>query len=261
MYSKYEIKDLCFRFLNSSFSSFLFNVKHEKLMNRKVQLFIEWKALINSNINIIKCKYVFIDWCNSLSLEHRQLILEFLSKESSHQIIPKILIKYSDCGYKSTKAIESYLRIRDEISEIIHSKEEMSLVQKKKILIIKRILEDAALEGSTEALTNLGVFYLKGIHGEENYNMGFSLTKHAADLGNIYAKSNLAYLYKMSHEYKNAYDLCTYIYNYSKDIDKIFIDSIDSLSIMYLNGLGVNKDEKKGQELFAESNRLKLNIY
>ena len=102
-------------------------------MNRKVQLFIEWKALINSNINIIKCKYVFIDWCNSLSLEHRQLILEFLSKESSHQIIPKILIKYSDCSYKSTKAIESYLRIRDEIIEIIHSNAEMSLVQKKKI--------------------------------------------------------------------------------------------------------------------------------
>ena len=74
------------------------------------------------------------------------------------------------------------------------------------------------MEGSTEALTNLGVFYLKGIH--------------VADLGNIHAKSNMAYLYKMSHEYKNAYDLCTYIYNYSKDIDKIFIDSIDSLSIM-----------------------------
>ena len=63
------------------------------------------------------------------------------------------------------------------------------------------------MEGSTEALTNLGVFYLKGIHGEENYNMGLSLTKHVADLGNIHAKSNMAYLYKMSHEYKNAYFL------------------------------------------------------
>ena len=111
--------------------------------------------------------------------------------------------------------------------------------------------EKAAQNNHTDAMVDVGAFYIFGYHVERNIGKAIEWYKKAALLNSPVAIHNLGFL---CYQDKELHD--TAINFFAKAANLGYADSAYMLGIMYLQGLGVEKDAQKARDYLILSNKL-----
>ncbi len=111
--------------------------------------------------------------------------------------------------------------------------------------------EKAAQNDHTDAMVDVGAFYIFGYHVERNVGKAIEWYKKAASLNSPVAIHNLGFLcYQNQELHSTAFDLFTQAANLG------YADSAYMLGVMYLQGHGVAKDAQKARDCLILSDKL-----